>query len=232
MRARSAPSDPGTAGSATGRTFAAVRRGGIVRFRRVSPIPPRSRKGPLTEPIADAQPRSQERVLMPDIVEKVLEQNSRGIFCRRLVHLSTNNSHTLCCSNNYFTKLAILREIPTFSTISPLNRLCPIGVGSTQVWGADVVISRDDANSKVGVPGNFLDDLLHASDRPTCRRLDGDPELHVRDRDEIDCRVEGRVEDQLNAGCNRTVRCYCDVPVGLHPILGALTATRKNVLEG
>jgi len=56
---------------------------------------------------------------MPDIVEKVLEQNSRGIFCRRLVHLSTNNSHTLCCSNNYFTKLAILREIPTFSTISP-----------------------------------------------------------------------------------------------------------------
>ena len=114
----------------------------------------------------------------------------------------------------------------------PLNRLCPIGVGFTQVWGADVVISRDDANSKVGVPGNFLDDLLHASDRPTCRRLDGDPELHVRDRDEIDCRVEGRIEDQLNAGCNRTVRCYCDVPVGLHPILGALTATRKNVLEG
>jgi len=60
-----------------------------------------------------------QRALLPDIVEKVLEQNSRGIFCRRLVHLSTNNSHMLRRSNNYFTKLAILGEIPTFSTISP-----------------------------------------------------------------------------------------------------------------
>ena len=44
----------------------AQRHGRNDQFRRVSPIAPRSRKGPLTEPIADAQPRSQERVLMPE----------------------------------------------------------------------------------------------------------------------------------------------------------------------
>jgi len=36
-----------------------------VRNRRVSPVAPRPREGPLTEPIAGAQPRPQERVLMP-----------------------------------------------------------------------------------------------------------------------------------------------------------------------
>ena len=35
------------------------------RNRRVSPVAPRPREGPLTEPIAGAQPRPQERVLMP-----------------------------------------------------------------------------------------------------------------------------------------------------------------------
>src|SRR5215472_7664231 len=34
-------------------------------FRRVSPVALRPHEGPLTEPIADAQPRPQERVLMP-----------------------------------------------------------------------------------------------------------------------------------------------------------------------
>src|SRR5690348_16180690 len=35
------------------------------RFRRVSPVAPRPREGPLTKPIAGAQPRRLERVLMP-----------------------------------------------------------------------------------------------------------------------------------------------------------------------
>ena len=35
------------------------------RSRRVSPVPPRPREGPLTEPITGAQPRSQERVVVP-----------------------------------------------------------------------------------------------------------------------------------------------------------------------
>jgi len=38
------------------------------RFRRVSPVARRPREGPLTEPIAGAQPRPQERVLMPEAV--------------------------------------------------------------------------------------------------------------------------------------------------------------------
>jgi hypothetical protein len=36
-----------------------------VRFRRVSPVAPRPREGPLTEPTAGAQPWPRERVLMP-----------------------------------------------------------------------------------------------------------------------------------------------------------------------
>ena len=39
--------------------------GGKVCNRRVSHVAPRRREGPLTEPIAGAQPRPQERVLMP-----------------------------------------------------------------------------------------------------------------------------------------------------------------------
>jgi len=40
----------------------AIRNGG---YRRVSPVAPRPREGPLTEPIAGAQFRPKERVLMP-----------------------------------------------------------------------------------------------------------------------------------------------------------------------
>ena len=40
----------------------AIRNGG---YRRVSPVAPRPREGPLTEPIAGVQSRPQERVLMP-----------------------------------------------------------------------------------------------------------------------------------------------------------------------
>ena len=39
--------------------------GGKVCNRRVSHVAPRRREGPLTEPIAGAQPRPQERVLTP-----------------------------------------------------------------------------------------------------------------------------------------------------------------------
>jgi len=35
------------------------------RFRRISPVAPRPREGPLTEPTADAQPWPRERILMP-----------------------------------------------------------------------------------------------------------------------------------------------------------------------
>ena len=42
---------------------------GRVGFRRVSPVALRPREGPLTEPIAGPQPRSQERVFVPDTVE-------------------------------------------------------------------------------------------------------------------------------------------------------------------
>ena len=35
------------------------------RFRRVSPVAPRPREGPLTEPTAGVQPWPRERVLMP-----------------------------------------------------------------------------------------------------------------------------------------------------------------------
>ena len=40
----------------------AIRNGG---YRRVSPVAPLPREGPLTEPTAGSQPRPQERVLMP-----------------------------------------------------------------------------------------------------------------------------------------------------------------------
>ena len=55
-----------TAGTALrGSNLAPVDRGRNGRFRRVSPVAPRPHEGPLTEPIADAQPRPQERLLMP-----------------------------------------------------------------------------------------------------------------------------------------------------------------------
>jgi len=46
------------------------------RNRRVSHIAPRPRERPVTQPPAGVQPLPQERILVPDIVEKVLEQNS------------------------------------------------------------------------------------------------------------------------------------------------------------
>ena len=68
--------------------------------RRVSPIAPRSRKGPLTEPIADAQPRSQEGVLMPQ--------------CR----LWTFQYYWLCDSMTVGRRLLRMRQGPVFSRTS------------------------------------------------------------------------------------------------------------------
>src|SRR5215469_11568574 len=49
------------------------------RSRRVSPIAPRHREGPLTEPKAGAQPRPQERVLMPSPCENALPSRRQAI---------------------------------------------------------------------------------------------------------------------------------------------------------
>src|SRR6516162_8736265 len=56
-----------TPASATPRdpSLATNYRGSGLVLRRVSPVARRPREGPLTEPIAGAQPRPQERVLMP-----------------------------------------------------------------------------------------------------------------------------------------------------------------------
>src|ERR1700746_2256748 len=50
-------------GGYEGRTPAPVHRSGNGWLRRVSPVAPRPREGPLTEPTAGARPRPQERVL-------------------------------------------------------------------------------------------------------------------------------------------------------------------------
>ena len=50
---------------AEGRTSPFGGESGKVRNRRVSPVGPRPREGPLTEPTAGAQPWPRERVLMP-----------------------------------------------------------------------------------------------------------------------------------------------------------------------
>src|SRR6516225_9618137 len=67
VRSSAPRSQDRTPASATPRDPSLVtnyRRSGLV-LRRVSPVAPRPREGPLTEPIAGAQPRQQERVLMP-----------------------------------------------------------------------------------------------------------------------------------------------------------------------
>jgi hypothetical protein len=69
-------------------------------------------------------PTRSQRPLWGDIVEKVLEQNSWGIFCRRPIDLLTNDSQRLRCTNDYLAKLAVLGEILTFSTISSMGRHC------------------------------------------------------------------------------------------------------------
>ena len=67
MRSSAPRSQDRTPASATPRdpSLATNYRGSGLVLRRVSPVAPRPREGPLTEPIAGAQPRPQERVLMP-----------------------------------------------------------------------------------------------------------------------------------------------------------------------
>ena len=52
-----------------------VHRGTKNWFRRISPVAECLDQSPLTEPAADARPRGWGLLFMPDIVEKVLEQN-------------------------------------------------------------------------------------------------------------------------------------------------------------
>lgn len=61
--------------------------------------------------------------------------------------------------------------------------------------------------------------------------LEGRSELEVRDRDKIGVGVEGRVEDELKPGCNRRVWRESNIPIGIHAVLIALAAARKDVIE-